>query len=132
MVTKKTTATVTKLVTKSSNKLNNETDLKKTRNNGKELIIENFEAMTLLVESLTETLEILIKKTENMACHIIATEEILAEIVADNGLNVAKVNSRIRARLSSIADNARDANRAIDIAATIASPKPPKWLGTED
>jgi len=126
MVTKKTTATVTKLVTKNSNKKAPDIISGKKNTNGTELIIENFEAMTLLVESLTETLDILIKKTEGMACHIIATEEILAEIVADNGLNIAKVNSRIRSRLESIADNDKDKNRAIDIAATIASPVPKK------
>jgi hypothetical protein len=59
-----------------------------------------------------------------MANHIIATEEILAEIVATNGLNLAHVNARIREKIAIGTDNNGNANQAIDVAALIASPLP--------
>lgn len=89
-----------------------------------ELVMDNFAAMSQVMASMTETLDILVKKVENMACHIIATEEVLSEIVADNGLNIARVNARIRARFATETDIINDANRVIDVAATIASPSP--------
>lgn len=92
--------------------------------NSEELVIENVAALSQLVESLSETLDMLVKKAESMAIHIIATEEMLAEIVADNGLNLARVNARIRAKIASGSDNINDASRAIDVAASIASPLP--------
>jgi len=95
-----------------------------TDKSSEELVIENFAALSQLVESLSETLDMLVQKAESMAIHIIATEEILAEVVADNGLSIARVNARIRAKIASGSDNANDASRAIDVAATIASPLP--------
>lgn len=95
-----------------------------TEKSSEELVIENFAALSQLVESLSETLDMLVQKAESMAIHIIATEEILAEIVADNGLNLARVNARIRAKIASGSDNINDASRAIDVAASIASPLP--------
>lgn len=95
-----------------------------TDKSSEELVIENFATLSQLVESLSETLDMLVQKAESMAFHIIATEEILAEIVADNGLNIARVNARIRAKIASGTDNLNDANKAIDVAASIASPLP--------
>lgn len=95
-----------------------------TEKSSEELVIENFAALSQLVESLSETLDMLVQKAESMAIHIIATEEIMAEIVADNGLNLARVNARIRAKIASGSDNINDASRAIDVAASIASPLP--------
>jgi len=95
-----------------------------TEKSSEELVIENFAALSQLVESLSETLDMLVQKAESMAIHIIATEEILAEVVADNGLNLARVNARIRAKIASGSDNINDASRAIDVAASIASPLP--------
>jgi len=91
---------------------------------GEELVIENLAAVSQLVGTLGETLEMLVQKTENMAYHIIATEQILAEVVAAKGLNLARVNARIRATIASGTDNLCDPNKAIDIAAAIASPLP--------
>lgn len=89
-----------------------------------ELVVDNFAAMSQVITSVTETLEMLVQKTESMAFHIIATEEVLAEIVADNGLNIANVNARIRTKFAAGSDLLNDANRAIDVAASIASPLP--------
>jgi len=92
--------------------------------NSEELVVENFAAMSQVMASMTETLDMLVKKVESMACHIIATEEVLSEIVADNGLNIVRVNARIRAKFSTETDEISDASRAIDVAASIASPLP--------
>lgn len=92
--------------------------------NSEELVVENFAAMSQVMASMTETLDMLVKKVESMACHIIATEEVLSEIVADNGLNIVRVNARIRAKFSTETDIISDASRAIDVAAAIASPLP--------
>jgi len=91
---------------------------------GEELVIENFAAVSRLVETLGETLELLTQKAENMAYHIIATEELLAEMIAENGINLAQVNSRIRSKIASGTNNTGDPAKAIDIAAFIASPLP--------
>lgn len=91
---------------------------------GEDLVIENFTAVSHLVETIGETLEMLVHKTENMAYHIIATEEILAELIAANGIDLARVNARIRNTVSAGTDNLCDPSKAIDIAAAIASPLP--------
>lgn len=99
-------------------------DEQKPYKNSEDLVIENFEALSQLVESMSETLDKLVQKAESMALHIIATEEILAEIVAENGLNIARVNDRIRSKVASGSENICDADKAIDVAASIASPLP--------
>jgi len=91
---------------------------------GEELVVANFATLSTLVEALGETLEMLVQKAESMAYHIIATEEILAEMVAANGLNLAQVNARIRAKIAAGTAGLVDPARAIDVAATIASPPP--------
>lgn len=91
---------------------------------GEELVIENFAAVSRLVETLGETLELLTQKAENMAYHIVATEELLAEMIAENGINLAHVNSRIRSKIASGTNYTGDPAKAIDIAAAIASPLP--------
>jgi hypothetical protein len=91
---------------------------------GEELVVANFATLSRLVEDLGATLEMLVQKAESMAYHIIATEEILAELVADNGLNLAQVNARIRTKIAAGTANLVDPSRAIDVAATIASPQP--------
>lgn len=91
---------------------------------GEELVVENFAAVSRLVDTLGETLELLTQKAENMAYHIIATEELLAELIADNGINLARVNNRIRLKIASGTDNTGDSGKAIDIAASIVSPLP--------
>ena len=89
-----------------------------------DLVEENFKALSKVVDALSSTLEMLVQKAESMAYHIIATEEILAEVVEKNGLNLARVNARIRTKISIGTDNYGNSNQAIDIAASIASPLP--------
>lgn len=91
---------------------------------GEELVIENFAALSSVVDTFADTLEMLVQKVESMAYHIVATEEVLAELVAANGLNLARVNARIRSKISAAEDNGADSGKAIDIAAAIASPLP--------
>lgn len=93
---------------------------------GEQLVIENLATMSQVVKSLAETLETLVQKVENMAHHIIADEEIIAELIASNGINLAKVNARIRKKIFIGTDNTADSSKAIDIAASIASPAPNK------
>ena len=88
------------------------------------MIVENFIALTQVVESLSETLEVLVQKAESMAYHIIANEQMLAEIVAETGVNLARVNARIRLKIASGTDGIGNSSRAIDVAAAIASPLP--------
>lgn len=91
-----------------------------------ELVADNFNELSNVVDVLGVTLDLLVQKCESMAYHIIATEEILAEIVAANGINLALVNARIRSKIAAGTDNHTGANQAIDIAAAIASPMPRK------
>ena len=105
---KKTIPVVQKIVTSSS----------------EELVVESLAAVSQVVSSIGLTLDVLVQKIENMAYHIIATEEVLAELVAANGLNLARVNARIRAKIAAGTDNNGNADQAIDVAASIASPLP--------
>lgn len=95
-----------------------------TEKSGDELVAENFAALSNVVDTLGTTLELLVQKMESMASHIIATEETLAELVASNGLDLARVNARIRAKIAAGTDNQGSASHAIDVAAAIASPLP--------
>jgi hypothetical protein len=90
------------------------------------LVAENLSSLSSLVRAISETMDILVQKTENMAYHLIATEEVLAEVVANAGIDLASVNGRIRAKISKGTDRKGDPSRAIDIAASIASPRPKK------
>jgi predicted flavoprotein YhiN len=89
-----------------------------------QLVVENLTALSSLVGTLSETLDMLVQKVENMAYHIIATEEVLSEVVTSTGLDIARVNARIRTKISNGTDKQGDPSRSIDIAANIASPKP--------
>ena len=88
---------------------------------GEQLVVENLFSLSTLVRSLSETLDTLVQKAENMAYHIIATEEIVTELVGKNGIDLAKVNERIRKKIAKGTAQQGDASRAIDIAATIVS-----------
>lgn len=89
-----------------------------------ELMADSITALSKVVKSLEVTLEMLVQKVESMANHIIATEEVLAEVVVSSGLNLARVNARIRIKIAAGTNNYGSANQAIDVAATIASPLP--------
>lgn len=87
-----------------------------------ELVAENLSALTALVADLGETIDMLTQKTENMACHLVATEEVLAEVVAVTGVDLARVNARIRTRIVSGTDGLGSPDKTIDAAAAIVSP----------
>ena len=91
---------------------------------GEQLVVENLSALSSLVGTLSETLDVLVQKAENMAYHLIATEEVLAEVVTSTGIDLARVNARIRAKIANGTDSQGDPSRSIDIAAGIASPLP--------
>lgn len=86
-----------------------------------EVVAENIAMLTDTVSSLGATIELLVQKAASMAYHIIATEEIVSELVAKSGLDLAQVNARIRAKIAVGTDNQGDSNTAVDLAASIAS-----------
>ncbi len=88
---------------------------------GEKLVAENIVMLTRTVESLNETIQMLVQKTASMAYHIVASEEIIAELIDMNGLNLANVNARIRERFDTGTDNPGTARLAVDVAATIAT-----------
>lgn len=90
---------------------------------GEQLVVENLSTLSSLVGTLSETLDVLVQKVENMAYHLIATEEVLGEVVNATGVDLARVNARIRAKIAAGTDQQGDPTRAIDIAAAIASPQ---------
>ncbi|MDD2501122.1 MAG: hypothetical protein PHN92_09910 [Geobacter sp.] len=98
--------------------------LKSADLSSEQLVVENLSALSSLVGTLGETLDVLVQKTENMAYHLIATEEVLAEVVTATGIDLARVNARIRAKIANGTDSQGDPSRSIDIAAGIASPLP--------
>jgi IMP dehydrogenase/GMP reductase len=91
---------------------------------GEQLVVENLSTLSSLVGTLSETLDVLVQKVENMAYHLIATEEVLAEVVTSSGVDLVRVNARIRAKIANGTDKQGDPTRSIDIAAGIASPNP--------
>jgi hypothetical protein len=117
----KTAATkpATKVITKKNPKT-----AKPAQLSGEELMVENLATLSSLVRTISETLDVLVQKVENMAYHLIATEETLAEVVATTGVDLAQVNKRIRTKIANGTDRAGDPSRAIDVAASIASPLP--------
>lgn len=88
-----------------------------------QLVVENLMTLTTVTEELGETLTMLVQKIDSMAHHIIALEEIVAELVADNGLDLARVNARVRLKFARGTDGG-DPSRSIDVAAAIVSPMP--------
>jgi hypothetical protein len=88
------------------------------------LVVENLSTLSCLVGTLSETLDVLVQKVENIAYHLIATEEVLAEVVTSTGIDLASVNARIRAKIARGTDKQGDPSRSIDIAASIVSPLP--------
>lgn len=89
---------------------------------GEQLVVENLSTLSSLVSTLSETLDVLVQKAENMAYHLIATEEVLAEVITSTGIDLARVNARIRAKIAKGTDSQGDPSKSIDIAASIASP----------
>ena len=85
------------------------------------LVAENIAVISETVMALHATMDHLVQKTASMACLIIAMEEILTEIITENGLSLAPVNARIRARIATGTNNEGSSDQAIDAAASIAS-----------
>lgn len=100
------------------------TQKKAAQPSGEQLVVENLATLSSLVRTISETLDVLVQKTENMAYHLIATEEVLAEVVATTGVDLAQVNRRIRAKIANGTDKTGDPSRAIDVAAAISAPAP--------
>ncbi|MDK9718647.1 MAG: hypothetical protein OEL57_12195 [Trichlorobacter sp.] len=98
--------------------------VKSTVLSSEQLVVENLSTLSSLVGTLGETLDVLVQKTENMAYHLIATEEVLAEVVTATGIDLARVNARIRAKIANGTDSQGNPTKAIDIAAGIVSPLP--------
>ena len=93
---------------------------------GEQLVVENLATLSSLVRTISETLDVLVQKVENMAYHLIATEETLAEVVVTTGVDLAQVNNRIRTKIANGTNKSGDPSRAIDVVAAIASPVPKK------
>lgn len=87
-----------------------------------ELIASNITSLTDGLSKSTETIDLLAKKVTSMACHVVALEALLAEVIRLTGVDLAQVNQRIRSRIASDTDTRTDSEVVIDIAATIASP----------
>lgn len=91
-----------------------------------ELVSANITAMTQTIANLSDAVDLISQKMESLAFHVIAVEGVLSEVVAASGIDVAAVNSNINCRIAGGTDGKGNANRAIDIAATIVSPLPKK------
>lgn len=109
---------------KTSNKPSRTPKAKTVEVSGEQLVVENLSTLSSLVRTISETLDVLVQKTENMAYHLIATEEVLAEVVATTGVDLATVNKRIRAKIAQGTEMKGDPTKSIDVAAAIASPAP--------
>ena len=85
------------------------------------LLQENLTALTQALAALSATVEAHVQKTANIASHVVAMEEMLAEIVSVTGISLVDVNSRIRKRIIAGGADTGAADLAIDCAATIAT-----------
>jgi len=85
------------------------------------LLQENLTTLTQALATLSATVEAHVQRTANIASHVVALEEMLAEIVSVTGVNLADVNSRIRKRIISGNIDTEATDLAIDCAATIAT-----------
>jgi hypothetical protein len=93
-------------------------------NESEQLMVQNLSGLTKALAGLSSTVEAHVQKTASIANHVIAIEELLAELVAMTGVNLARVNNRIRARIASGTTEVGAAEMAIDCAASIAAPSP--------
>lgn len=86
-----------------------------------ELVASNIATLTHGLSVSSNSIEILTKKVTSLACHVVAIETLLAEVIAVTGVDLAKVNSSIRRKISNPTDMQSDSEVVVDIAATIAS-----------
>lgn len=87
-----------------------------------ELVASNIAILTQGLSASSTSVELLTKKVTSLACHVVAVESLLAEVIAVTGVDLAKVNRDIRSRISNQLDMQNDSEVVVDIAATIASP----------
>jgi len=97
---------------------------KETLESFDELVASNIASLTQGLSKTSDSIDLLTRKITSMACHIVALEALLSEVVAITGVDLVRVNNRIRGRLASQADNLTDADVVIDLAASLASPTP--------
>lgn len=89
-----------------------------------ELVASNIASLTQGMARSTGAIELLTNKVTSLACHVVALESLLTEVIAVTGVDLARVNSRIRSRVAIQADTPADSEVVVDLAATIASPTP--------
>lgn len=89
-----------------------------------ELSEQNIQALTAVLQTSAETMDMLVSKVTSLACHVTALEALLGEVVRTSGVDLAQVNSLIRSRIQAVNGGSFDADVVIDIAASIASPTP--------
>ncbi len=94
------------------------------KNEVEQLMVQNLSGLTQALAALGSTVDVHVRKTASIANHVVAIEELLAELVALTGVNLVRVNNRIRARIASGTDEVGAAEGAIDCAASIAAPLP--------
>lgn len=96
---------------------------KKVEETMEELIASNISSLTASMTKTSETIDLLTRKVTSMACHIIALESLLSEVVAITGVDLARVNQKIRGTVAADPTARADADIVIDLAASIASQK---------
>jgi len=89
-----------------------------------ELIAANITTITNTLSKTNENIDQLARKVTSMACHIVALEALLSEVVAVTGVDLVRVNGRIRTSIAGQAVDQTDSDVVVDLAAAIASPLP--------
>lgn len=89
-----------------------------------ELVAANITTITNTLAKANETVDQLARKVTSMACHIVAMEALLSEVIAVTGVDLVRVNGRIRSSIAGQAGDQADRDVVIDLAAAIASPMP--------
>jgi hypothetical protein len=87
----------------------------------KQLLVDNVMALSRATRLNGENLALLIENIENIANHIVAVEEIMAEMVMVTGIDIVRVNRRIRERIAAGTDRLGDPSKAIDVAGALVS-----------
>jgi len=87
----------------------------------KQLLVDNVMALSRATRLSGENLALLIENIENIANHIVAVEEIMAEIGRVTGVDIVRVNRRIRERIAAGTDRLGDPSKAIEIAEALLS-----------
>lgn len=89
-----------------------------------ELVATNITTMTNTLAKANENIDQLARKVTSMACHIVALEALLSEVIATTGIDLARVNGRLRSTIAGQTMDHTDSEVVIDLAAAIASPQP--------